>query len=208
MKVRVYEIFKSIQGESSFQGYPCIFIRLAGCPLNCRWCDTPHARNAEGKELDILDIVNNIVFMGGNIVEVTGGEPLAQEGAIELLSALCEKGFTVLLETSGALPLDKVPHSVHIIMDFKGPSSGEDARMLTSNFAILDENDEVKFPIADRDDFENALRIIREYDGPFRKIASPVSPLLDAGVLARWILAEGPPTLRLQIQLHKVIDVP
>ncbi|MBN2723249.1 MAG: radical SAM protein [Deltaproteobacteria bacterium] len=208
MKINVFEIFRSIQGESSFQGYPCIFIRLAGCPLDCSWCDTPHVRNASGRPMEIDDIVSNLGFLGGSIVEVTGGEPLAQDNSIELLKRLSDKGYTVLLETSGAFPLDKVPSNVHIIMDVKGPSSGMEKTLRKENFSILREKDEVKFPVATRDDFEYALSIVREFDGKFKKLMSPVSPGMEPSILAKWLLEEGPPTMKLQLQLHKILDMP
>jgi len=207
--LRVYEIFKSLQGESSFQGLPCIFIRLAGCHLDCSWCDTRDVRTAQGTPMDITEIIHKISVMGARVVEVTGGEPLLQEDSYELLTTLNNYGFTVLLETSGAVPLDKVDPRTHIVMDVKPPSSGEAASLVEANFTRLDENDEVKFPCASREDFDNAMIHLRRHERRrWRPLFTPVTPHLDGAALAAWVLTEGPPDGRFQLQLHKIIGLP
>ncbi|MBU1240850.1 7-carboxy-7-deazaguanine synthase QueE [Myxococcota bacterium] len=209
MSLKVYEIFKSLQGESSFQGLPCVFIRLAGCHLNCSWCDTAVVRTAPGIPMEISDIINRISVMGARVVEVTGGEPLLQDDSFALLSALNDYGFTVLLETSGACPLDKVDPRTHIVMDVKPPSSGEASSLCEENFARLDHLDEVKFPCASREDFDNAMIHLRRHEHRrWRPLFTPVTAHLEPSTLASWVLTEGPPDGRFQLQLHKVIGLP
>ena len=204
----VYKIFSSLQGESSWQGIPCVFIRLAGCPLNCSWCDTRDARKPQGYYYTFDEILDKVASYGLKLVEVTGGEPLWQEHSTDLLLALLEEGYTVLLETSGAFSLDKVPDDVHIIMDVKPPSSGEKNSLKTENFTKLTEKDEVKFPVASREDFDYALGIINKYPTLKAKILfSPVEPLMSPSKLGNWVLNEGPPMSRMQIQLHKILKM-
>jgi 7-carboxy-7-deazaguanine synthase len=209
MELSVFEIFKTLQGESSFQGIPTVFIRLAGCPLNCSWCDTKHVREAEGKLISIDEIMKTVPLMGTPVVEVTGGEPLAQKNCKVLLKRLNDQGLTVLLETSGAFPLDNVDSRTHIIMDVKPPSSGEAQSLLKSNFDLLGTNDEVKFPVANREDFDYALFIIRTYEKRLWKVVfTPVEPEMEPSILAQWVLKEGPPHGRFQLQLHKILGIP
>jgi len=145
---------------------------------------------------------------GLQLVEVTGGEPLWQEHTPDLLLALLEEGYTVLLETSGAFPLDKVPDDVHVIMDVKPPSSGEKNSLLHENFNELSEHDEIKFPIASREDFDYAMEIIKKYPTLKSKILfTPVEPLMSPAKLGGWVLEEGPPMSRMQLQLHKILKM-
>ncbi len=203
----VYEIFFSLQGESSFAGLPCTFVRLAGCPLSCAWCDTQAAREAAGTPMTVEEILRRVRETGCQLVEVTGGEPLAQPNTPELLEALCAAGCTVLLETSGAFPLDSVPADVHVIMDIKPPSSGEHLRMRESELARLGPGDEVKFPVADRADFEAALQCLARWpQRTFGVLFSPVIPRLSPAGLARWLIDARIMDARMQVQLHKIAD--
>ncbi len=206
--LHVHEIFKSLQGESSFAGLPCIFVRLAGCHLNCTWCDTREVQRAKGTPMTIPSILKRVSVMGASLVEVTGGEPLLQASCAPLLTALHNYGFTTLLETSGALPLGTVDPRTHIIMDVKPPSSGEAHSLILENFSLLKQKDEVKFPVATREDFDYAMKTLRRLEPrSWRPLISPVEPHLAPSTLAQWVLKEGPPDLRFQIQLHKLVGV-
>lgn len=201
----IYEIFFSLQGESSFSGLPCTFVRLAGCPLNCRWCDTHIVRTAPGQRMTIDEILQQVESFHCSLVELTGGEPLAQPETPQLLDALLQEKYTVLLETSGAFSLKRVPADVHIIFDMKPPSSGEHMRMLEQELARLGPGDEVKFPVANRMDFDAALQCLQRWpQRTFAVLFSPVTPQLSPGELAQWILDARVMDARLQIQLHKV----
>jgi len=202
----VCEIFRSIQGESSFAGLPCTFIRLAGCPLRCAWCDTAYAR-APGREMTVEETVHAARALGYDLVELTGGEPLAQQNAMLLLKELVRRCDTVLLETSGALPLDGVPAEVRIIMDIKPPGSGQAYRNLPENIGKLKAVDEVKFVVADLQDFAFACLVTKQLR-LLNKVAwvhvAPVKGRLSLPELARWVLDSGVP-FRLQPQLHALI---
>ena len=209
--LRVTEIFHSIQGESTWAGLPCTFVRLTGCPLRCVWCDTEYAFHG-GETLALDDIMETVRGIGTPLVEITGGEPLAQKGAFHLAERLLEAGFTVLVETSGALDVAALDPRAHKIMDLKCPGSGESARNLWANLDHLTERDEVKFVVKDRTDYEWTRDTIRERrldarldDGSLRALlVSPVWGEIDLAALAGWILEDALP-VRFQVQVHKLI---
>lgn len=206
--LRVTEIFYSIQGESTFTGRPCVFVRLTGCPLRCAWCDTEYAFYG-GTEQSIDDIVRQVREYDCRLVEVTGGEPLAQPDATALLRRLCDEGLTVLLETSGALDTAPVDPRVHIILDTKCPGSGMTERMHWPNVERIRSQDEVKFVIRDRVDYEWAKEVVARYNLTDRcaVLFSPVFGTLDPRQLAEWVLADRLP-IRFQLQIHKHIWSP
>lgn len=198
----VHEIYASIQGESTYAGLPCSFVRLTGCPLRCRWCDTPHAF-AEGEPLTIDQIVEQVSRLSPRLVELTGGEPLAQPEAIPLMTRLADAGFKVLLESSGAEPIDAVDPRVTIIMDLKCPSSGEAPSNRWANLDRLKDDDEIKFVIGDRGDFDWAAAVVRQRAMDRRPVLfAPVFGELDYATLCSWILGSGL-NVRFQPQLHK-----
>lgn len=201
----VNEIFYSIQGESRWMGFPCAFVRLAGCNLRCTWCDTEYAFG-EGSAMSIEEIVAELSRYRCSLVEVTGGEPLLQPACIDLLKTLLERGYRVLLETSGALPIRDVPPSVVKVLDVKCPGSGESERNLFENFRYVQAADDIKFVVKDRADFEFALDVIRSHalDGRCGLIFSPVWGSLPLKQLAGWMLESGIQG-RMQVQLHKLI---
>ena len=209
--LRITEIFHSIQGESTWAGLPCTFVRITGCPLRCVWCDTEYAFHG-GQRMTLSAIEAAVDAYGTPLVEITGGEPLAHRNAFELTRRLLDRGYTVLVETSGAIDIGPLDTRAHRIMDLKCPGSGESARNLWSNVDHLTARDEVKFVIADRADFDWAANVVREHgldrrvrDGTLRALhVSPVWDHVDWKDLADWILASGLP-LRLQPQLHKLI---
>jgi 7-carboxy-7-deazaguanine synthase len=205
----INEIFHSIQGESTYAGRPCVFVRLTACDLRCTWCDTPYAFH-EGEKRSVSDVVDAVEEYGCPLVEITGGEPLLQEDVYELMNRLLDRGRTVLLETGGHRPTTRVPEGVITILDVKCPGSGESARNHAPNLDRLSARDEVKFVVQDRADYEFARDVIARHDLLGRAAAilmSPVHGVLDPRVLSEWILADRLP-VRLQIQLHKVIWSP
>lgn len=207
--MKITELFTSIQGESSYAGRPCFFIRLAGCNLNCSYCDTEFAKSADsGKDISIESILERAKNANVATVEITGGEPLLHDEVPLLCRGLLEAGFRVLIETNGSLPIAKLPEKVIRIVDCKCPSSGESERMDFANFAELNPCDEVKFVIADREDYEYACEVIAKYELNSKVdniLFSPVaSELFSPAELAEWIL-EDKLDVRLQLQLHKVI---
>ena len=206
--MRVTEIFHSIQGVSTFAGRPCVFVRLTGCPLRCSWCDTDYAFY-EGSEQPIDAIVNIVRAYDCPLVEITGGEPLAQPECAALLSRLCDDGFTVLLETSGALDTANVDPRVRIILDVKCPGSDMTDRMHWPNVERLRVHDEAKFVIKDRCDYEWAKETVVRFviDRRCSVLFSPVFGELDPRLLAEWVLADRLP-VRYQLQLHKLIWSP
>lgn len=206
--MRVTEIFHSVQGESTFAGLPCVFVRLTGCPLRCTWCDTEYAFFG-GSEHSLDDILGTIRSYGCPLVEVTGGEPLAQTDTDILLRRLCQEGFTVLLETSGAVDTAQVDPSVRIILDVKCPGSGMTDRMHWSNVERLRPQDEVKFVIQDRIDYDWAKSILDRFQltEHCSVLFSPVFNTLDPRHLTEWMLADRLP-VRLQLQMHKYIWAP
>jgi 7-carboxy-7-deazaguanine synthase len=201
----VNEIFHSIQGESTWAGEPCVFVRLAGCNLRCVWCDTEYAFH-EGEPMSLADVLDEVSRHDCRTVELTGGEPLLQEEAVELMGELVRRGYRVLLETGGSLPVEAVPAGVHRIVDVKCPGSGEAERNRWENLAALGPGDELKFVIADRRDYEWAARHVRERALAARCpiLFSPVHDVLAPGRLAEWVLADALP-VRVQIQLHKLL---
>jgi len=208
--IRVTEIFRSIQGESTRAGFPCAFIRLAGCSLRCVWCDSAYAFYG-GQEMPVPEAVEKVLALGTELVEVTGGEPLEQEGVYPLMDRLLEAGKTVLLETGGHVPLDRVDPRVVKIVDVKAPGSGMRDANLPENLSRLTPRDEVKFVLADRRDFDWALEFVRTQDLGSSNVVtfSPVWEGLSASDLAEWIRDSGRP-IRLGLQLHKILwgDVP
>jgi 7-carboxy-7-deazaguanine synthase len=209
--LRVTEIFHSVQGESTWAGLPCIFVRLTGCPLRCTWCDTEYAFHG-GEKMTLDDIVARCDEYGTKLVEITGGEPLIHANAFVLADRLLERGYTVLVETSGAIDVSHLDPRVHRIMDLKCPGSGEESRNLWSNLGHLTERDEIKFVIADRTDYEWARDVIRQrgLDGRIERgelralLFSPVWGSMDFRELAEWVIEDRLP-VRYQIQLHKII---
>jgi 7-carboxy-7-deazaguanine synthase len=201
----VHEIYRSLQGESTFAGLPCVFIRLTACHLRCVYCDTPHAFS-QGLILDLNQIVAKTVALGDPLVEITGGEPLLQPEVFPLMSKLADLGKTVLLETSGAIDTDAVDPRVRVILDIKTPGSGESAANLWSNLERLKPSDEVKVVVCHRDDFDWAIAIVRQrrlYDR-CPVLFSAAYGLVDPTVLAGWILDSHLP-VRLQLQQHKIL---
>jgi 7-carboxy-7-deazaguanine synthase len=203
--MRITEIFYSIQGESSFTGLPCIFIRTTGCNLRCVWCDTAHAFYG-GEEMTIDEIIAKIKPFPCKLVELTGGEPMLQHDMPELSRRLLDLGYNVLMETGGSLDLSQLDPRVIKIMDLKCPGSGEHEKNYWPNLQILQHHDQIKFVLNDRRDYEWACATIREHrlDQRFHLLFSPVHGVLDLQQLANWMLADGIKA-RLQIQLHKYI---
>jgi 7-carboxy-7-deazaguanine synthase len=203
----ISEIFESIQGESTYAGRRCVFVRLAGCNLDCVYCDTDYARTAgSGHTATVDDVMAAVAKYECPLVEVTGGEPLVQENAVTLMERLMAAGHTVLVETNGSLDISVVPPGVVRIVDVKTPSSGMAEKNLWSNMSFLDAGDEVKFVVVDRGDFEWAVDVVRRY-GLVERVAvhfSPAAGKLDAAELARWILDEKL-GVRLNLQLHKIL---
>jgi len=199
------EIFYSLQGESSYAGLPCVFVRLAGCNLRCTYCDTKYAYESE-LTLSVQEIIKEIEkYHPVKLVEITGGEPLLQGEAIELMQLLIKNKYKVLLETNNSISLENVPRQVIKIVDFKTPSSGMSEKMLWDNNQYLNEKDELKFVIADREDFDWSLMILKKYDLlKFRILFSPVFGKLDQTELAEWILKTKLP-IRLNVQMHKLL---
>ncbi|HHE54186.1 MAG TPA: 7-carboxy-7-deazaguanine synthase QueE [Caldithrix abyssi] len=206
--LKVNEIFYSIQGESTYAGLPCVFVRLTYCNLRCNYCDTEYAFY-EGQEMSIEQIVQQVTGYRCRLVEVTGGEPLIQPAVYPLLKQLADNGFEVLLETGGHMDISQVDPRVKRIVDVKCPSSGEAKKMHWPNLKVLKADDQVKFVIGDRIDFDYAVNVVEEYKLTERcsVLFSPVFGRLKNMTLAEWILASGLP-VRMQIQLHKYIWPP
>ncbi|GJL67868.1 MAG: 7-carboxy-7-deazaguanine synthase [Nitrospirales bacterium] len=203
--LKITEIFHSLQGESTRVGQPCVFVRLTGCPLRCTWCDTEYAFHG-GNTMPMETILAQVQSYGCPLVEVTGGEPLHQPGSLVLLTQLCDAGFQVMLETSGAFDISNVDERVSIILDVKCPGSGMTDRMRWDTLTHLSGKDEVKFVLKDRADYEWARDIVNQYSLGDRCPVhmSPVFGVLDLQSLAEWILEDRLP-VRFQLQLHKVI---
>jgi 7-carboxy-7-deazaguanine synthase len=202
-RLRITEIFYSLQGESLTSGCPTVFIRLTGCPLRCGYCDTDYAFQG-GEWMELPAILGRVAGYGPRYVTVTGGEPLAQRNCLTLLRALCDAGYTVSLETSGALPVDAVDPRVVKVMDLKTPGSGEVEKNRYENLAVLGSSDQIKFVICDRADYEWARALIARYrlDAVCELLFSPSHGQQDPAQLAEWILEDRLP-VRLQLQLHK-----
>jgi len=202
--LRVSEIFHSLQGESTRVGLPTVFIRLTGCPLRCRWCDTTYAFSG-GESLSLAAILGKVAGFTCRTVCVTGGEPLAQAACLPLLTELCDAGYTVSLETSGALDIAGVDPRVARIVDLKAPDSGECDKNRWENLALLRPQDELKLVLASRADYEWAKKSVlagRQFDCPV--LLSPVWKSLPPADLAQWILEDGL-DVRFQLQMHKIL---
>jgi len=204
ISLSINEIFFSIQGESTWAGTPCVFLRTMGCPLRCRWCDTEYAFY-EGDRWHLGDLVEKACSYGAELVEITGGEPLAQPGTPALAAALLAQGKTVLVETAGSHDISVLPDGAYAIMDLKCPSSGEQPRNDYDNLNRLRPGDELKFVIGTREDYDWAAALVRDRDLTRWPVSfSPVWGELDADELARWVLDDRLP-VRLQLQIHKIL---
>jgi 7-carboxy-7-deazaguanine synthase len=208
-RVRVNEIFLSIQGESTRAGLPCVFVRLTGCNLRCTWCDTAYAFY-EGHQMNVADVAAKVDSLGCSLVEITGGEPLLQQGVHSLIATLLERDHDVMIETSGERDISTLDPRVIRIVDLKCPGSGESARNRWSNLEELTPRDEVKFVLCDRRDYEwarDAILAHRLGDRVNAVLLSPVFGQLEPSDLAAWILADRLP-VRMQLQMHKHIWSP
>ena len=205
ISLAINEIFVSIQGESTWAGKPCVFLRTTGCPLRCRWCDTEYAFY-EGSRWHLDDLVDEACRHEVPLVEITGGEPLAQPGTPALAAALLARGKTVLVETSGSCDISVLPDGAHAIMDLKCPSSGECDRNDLENLGRLRDGDEIKFVIANRTDYEWSAAVVRDHrlTDNWAVLFSPVSNELNPNHLAQWILHDRL-EVHLQLQLHKIL---
>src|SRR5918998_972445 len=205
--LRVTEIFRSIQGESTHAGRPCSFVRLTGCPMRCTWCDSEYTFTG-GERMSVEDVMQQVRAYGCRLVEVAGGEPLAQREAFELIRQLCDEGFEVLVETGGYVSTEGLDERAKVILDVKCPASGESERNHWPNLARLRaDRDEIKFVVTDRADWDYAVEVIARYDLTRRARAVLVSPVwgtTDLAALAAWITESGL-DVRMQIQMHKLI---
>lgn len=205
----INEIFHSIQGESTYAGRPCVFVRLTACDLRCRWCDTPYAFH-EGRKMSVDEVIADVEARGCPTVEVTGGEPLLQADVYPLMQRLLDAGKTVLIETGGHRSIEQVPAGVIRIVDIKCPGSGEAERNDWDNLKRLTARDEVKFVIADRRDYEYARDLVQREQLPAKVNAvlfSPVHGELEAQLLSEWVIADRL-DVRVQLQMHKYIWSP
>ena len=205
----IHEIYASIQGESTFAGLPCTFVRTTGCNLRCSWCDTTQAFYG-GTRMQRIDVLAKALATGTKLVELTGGEPLLQPGVLPLLAELCDAGRTVLIETSGERDISRVDPRVHRIVDLKAPGSGESHRNLWSNVDHLTPRDEVKFVLASREDYEWMRSAVRERSLAARTpnlLVSTVFGKLAARAVVDWVLEDALP-VRVQLQMHKYIWAP
>ncbi|MGA9997871.1 MAG: radical SAM protein [Pyrinomonadaceae bacterium] len=205
--LRVTEIFRSIQGESTHAGRPCAFVRLTGCPMRCVWCDSEYTFTG-GERMTMDEVLESVRGFGCRLVEVTGGEPLAQREAFELIKRLCDEGYEVLIETGGYVSTEDVDERAKVILDVKCPASGEEARNHWPNMERLRaDKDEVKFVLANREDWDYAREVIERYDLERRAKAVLISPVwgeVDLQEVADWISASGL-NVRMQLQMHKQI---
>lgn len=205
--LRVTEIFRSIQGESTHAGRPCTFVRLTGCPMRCTWCDSEYTFSG-GEHVSIDEVMKQVREFGCELVEITGGEPLAQREAFDLINRLCEESFEVLIETGGFVSTEDLDQRAKVILDVKCPASGEAERNHWPNLTRLRADlDEVKFVVADRADWEFAQRVVDEYDLENRAKSILISPAweqIDLQQLANWIVESGLKA-RMQLQIHKYI---
>lgn len=200
-RLKVTEIYASVQGESTHAGRLCAFVRLTGCNLRCTWCDSEYTFSG-GDWMSIEQIISKVDELEIPLVQVTGGEPLAQKECMTLMQTLLDEGYEVLLETSGSISVAEVPLSVSTIMDLKAPSSGESAKNLWSNIELLGEGDEVKIVIGSRQDYDWALEVMSKHNANY--LLSPVWGVLDPKDLAEWMLQDKV-LARMQVQLHKVL---
>jgi 7-carboxy-7-deazaguanine synthase len=201
----IHEIYKSVQGESTFAGLPCVFVRLAVCNSRCVWCDTPHAFT-QGDLMSVEEVLQRVDSFKCPLVEVTGGEPLLQDEVFSLMTQLADRRLAVLLETSGALDITPVDRRVHIIMDLKCPDSGECPGNRWANLDVLKPTDQIKFVVASKADFDWSADVIRErqLERRFVVLVSPVFGAVQPLDLATWLLESGL-NVRMQLQLHKYI---
>jgi 7-carboxy-7-deazaguanine synthase len=204
-RLKITEIFYSLQGEARNVGLPTVFIRLTGCPLRCHYCDTAYAFTG-GEWMEIESILAEVKKYNTSHVTVTGGEPLAQKNCIDLLQQLCDQRYDVSLETSGAMPVDAVDKRVIKILDVKTPASGEVTKNKFENFALLNDRDQIKFVICDESDYHWSKQLIEDYqlDDRCELLFSPAHELLDAATLADWVLRDQL-NVRFQVQLHKFL---
>jgi 7-carboxy-7-deazaguanine synthase len=202
----IHELYRSVQGESTFAGLPCVFVRTSVCDLRCSWCDTPHAFN-RGERMPRAEVLKRALAFDCPLVEITGGEPLLQPDVFPLMTELADAGRTVLLETSGAHDVSAVDSRVHIIMDLKCPDSGECDRNLWSNLTALKPTDQIKFVIASPRDWDWAAGVIREHhlDSRFQCLVGPVFGSMPPVELVKRLLESGLHRVRFQLQLHKFI---
>ncbi len=203
--MKVSEIFYSIQGESTYAGLPFIFVRLAGCNLRCNYCDTPYARD-EGRDMTVEEVLKEIENIPCRRLEITGGEPLLQEEVYSLIERSLKRDYTILIETNGSIRLDRLDKRVIKIVDVKTPGSGSGGSFLMDNIEWIDDNDEVKFVIGDREDYEWSRDFVKRHllDKGFVILFSPVFERLRPEELAGWILKDSL-DIRMQVQLHKLI---
>ncbi len=207
-RLKINEIYHSIQGESTWAGKPCTFVRLTGCHLRCSYCDSAHSFY-HGNWMTVTDVVARVNAIGGRLVEITGGEPLLQPACGTLAEQLMAAGHTVLCETAGALPIDRLPAGVIRVMDLKCPSSGEVERNDWNNIALLNKHDEVKFVVGDREDYQWAVEVIHRYglDSICTVLMSPVFGAIEPRSIIEWILADRLNVI-FQLQMHKFIWAP
>lgn len=205
MKLKIHEIFYSLQGESSRVGLPTVFVRLTGCPMRCVYCDTAYAFSG-GRNMEIGDILTKVAEYGAKYVTVTGGEPLAQKGCLVLLKELCDAGYSVSLETGGAIDISPVDKRVSVILDIKTPDSGEVENNVWSNLDHLKNTDEVKFVLCSRADYDWAKEILAKHHIADKcpVLFSPVYSQINSTDLAEWVLQDKLP-VRMQVQLHKIL---
>ena len=204
-ELRVKEIYRSIQGESTWAGWPCVFVRTTGCDIRCTYCDEPHAFTG-GETMDLDAVLARVAALDTRMVELTGGEPLLQRAAPELVRRLCDAGYTVLVETGGHHDISVLDPRAHAIVDVKTPGSAMGAHNDPENLTRLRAGDELKFVLRDRADYDWAVKLVREHglEGRVPVNFSPVHPGLDPAELARWIQEDGL-RVRLNLQLHKYI---
>lgn len=205
MKLKIHEIFYSLQGESSRVGLPTVFVRLTGCPMRCVYCDTAYAFSG-GSNMEINEILAKVAEYGTKFVTVTGGEPLAQKGCFVLLKELCDAGYSVSLETGGAIDISPVDQRVSVILDIKTPESGEMENNVWSNLTQLKPADEVKFVLCSRADYDWAKQVLSQHHIADKcpVLFSPVYSQVNPADLAAWVLADKLP-VRMQVQLHKIL---
>ena len=207
-RLRLSEIYVSVQGESTWAGLPCVFVRLTGCNLRCTWCDSDFTFTG-GEHRALKNVLAEVQALGIHLVEVTGGEPLAQRQSIPLLQGLLDAGHTVLLETSGSISIEDVPEGVHVIMDLKPPGSGEMESNVWDNLEHLRKGDEVKFVLASREDYEWSRDVVIQHrlQDRFPVLFSTVFGKLDPALVSDWMCADKL-QVRLQLQMHKYIWPP